>query len=171
MILPRWLLPARLHFLGVPVLRPCVPALLCPCPGDGWPARGLQARGPRPLSGRARTALCLSHGAPTPPPAFPLYPSTHSAAPQGACRRLWVRMGWRYSKGQAGGPGGGGGEWRGAGRRGWGVKQGCGLLRAGAIQWGGGRSLWVPQYLLWLGCAVGSWALGLLDCTKSCSRQ
>lgn len=105
MIRPRWLLPARLHFLGVPVLRPCVPAFLCPCPGDGWPARGLQARGPRPLSGRARTALCLSRGAPTPPPAFPLYPSTHSAAPQGACRRLWVRMGWRYSKGQAGGSG------------------------------------------------------------------
>lgn len=30
------------------------------------------------------------------------------------------------------------------------------------------QALWVPQDWLRLGCAVGSWALGLLHCTKLC---
>lgn len=93
MIRPRWLLPARLHFLGVPVLRPCVPALLCPCPGDGWPARGLQARGPRPLSGRP-ALLCAS--AAEPPPHRRLSPSTPlptlppPRVPAGGCGCGWA---------------------------------------------------------------------------------
>lgn len=85
----RWLLPARLHFPSVPIQRPCLPL---PLPGlwdaSAWP-RGEEA----PASHGAGRHCCGQRRHYVPwrrePPLPQRPPSTRSAAPQGACGRLW----------------------------------------------------------------------------------
>lgn len=195
MIPPALAPPSSSAFPRGPVRCPC-PPLPLPRPWDGQ--HMASGRGGLSLS-QDRSALLRAEktlrapvpGSPPPtPPSFPLYPLRRPPgclreALRGGLQRLWVGMGWSYSKGEAGGSA----EvrfpapppryrWRGVvGGSVTGVGGETGLWapenrsRTVGGGWGGAQSLWVPQYLLWLGCAVSSWALGLLDCTKSCFCQ